>query len=80
MAIYEYYCPTCRETFELRRPMSEATTATMCECGYPAERTISNFAVAVVGGDSAVAQMEPEFGAAGGCACGAPDGGCGSPS
>ncbi|MCY3602879.1 MAG: zinc ribbon domain-containing protein [Chloroflexi bacterium] len=78
MAIYEYYCPTCRETFELRRPMSEATAGAMCECGAPAERTISNFAIAVVGGDSAVAQMEPEFGASGGCACGG--GGCGCSS
>ncbi len=78
MAIYEYYCPTCRETFERRRPMSEATAAAICECGDPAERTISNFAVAVVGGDSAVAQMEPEFGASGGCACGG--GGCGCSS
>lgn len=77
MAIYEYYCPTCRDTFELRRPMSEATVATKCACGQPAERTISNFAVAR-GEGAAVAQMEPEFGSSGGCACGG--GGCGCSS
>ncbi len=76
MAIYEYYCPTCRDTFERRRPMSEATVATKCASGHRAERTISNFAVAR--GDTAVAQMEPEFGPSGGCACGG--GGCGCSS
>ena len=78
MAIYEYYCPTCRDTFERRRPMSEATAPTECADGHRAERTISNFAVAVVGGDTAVAQMEPELGSAGGCACGGSGCGCGA--
>ena len=78
MAIYEYYCPTCRDTFERRRPMSEATVATKCASGHRAERTISNFAVAVAGGDTAMAQMETGFGASGGCACGG--GGCGCAS
>ena len=78
MAIYEYYCPTCRDTFERRRPMSEATVATKCAAGHRAERTISNFAVAAAGGETAVAQMETGFGASGGCACGG--GGCGCAS
>ncbi len=78
MAIYEYYCPTCRDTFERRRPMSEATAPMTCADGHRAERTISNFAVAVAGGDAAVAQLEPEPGSAGGCACGGGGCGCGS--
>ncbi len=78
MAIYEYYCPTCRDTFERRRPMSEATVATTCAEGHRAERAISAFAVARAGGDAAVAQMEPGFGASGGCACGGGGCGCGS--
>ena len=80
MAIYEYYCPTCRDSFERRRPMSEATVATECVSGHRAERTISNFAVPRNDGGAAVAQMEPGLGAGagGGCACGG--GGCGCSS
>ena len=78
MAIYEYYCPTCRDSFERRRPMSEATVATECVSGHRAERTISNFAVPRSDGGAAVAQMEPGLGAGGGCACGG--GGCGCSS
>ena len=73
MAIYEYYCPSCRSTFERRRPMSEATTKTTCSAGHGAERTISNFAVARSEGGAAVAQLEAD---SGGCAC-AGGGACG---
>ncbi len=45
MAIYEYYCPTCRTRFEQRRSMSEATVAVKCENGHEAERALSAFAV-----------------------------------
>ncbi|HCV00181.1 MAG: FmdB family transcriptional regulator [Dehalococcoidia bacterium] len=75
MAIYEYYCPTCRNTFERLRPMSEATVATQCGSGHRAERTISNFAVTASEDGGNVAQMDPGFAASGGCACGG--GGCG---
>lgn len=71
MAIYEYYCPTCREKFEERRPMSEATVATTCKQGHKAERTISMFAFAGGGSEESF-----DFGAesAGGGCCGG--GGC----
>jgi putative FmdB family regulatory protein len=46
MAIYEYYCPTCREKFEERKPMSEASVASKCTKGHKAERTITAFAMA----------------------------------
>lgn len=75
MAIYEYYCPTCRTKFEQRRPMSEATAAVTCQDGHRAERTLSAFAMAR--GGTAVAEFDgPSMagggccGGAGGCACG----------
>lgn len=73
MAIYEYFCPTCREKFEERRPMSQANMATKCRAGHPAERTLSMFAVSVPGGSSSPAAMDETgggcCGGAGGCAC-----------
>lgn len=71
MAIYEYYCPTCREKFEQRRPMSEANVATKCSHGHRAERTISAFAMARGGADSMFAEMPAGGGCCGGggCAC-----------
>lgn len=71
MAIYEYYCPTCRTKFEQRRPMSEAATATKCQSGHRAERTVSAFAMSR-GGTALIDEM-PMSG--GGC-CGGGGGGC----
>jgi putative FmdB family regulatory protein len=72
MAIYEYYCPTCRSRFELRRPMAAAALSVQCEQGHPAERAISAFAVARTG---AAGDPLPAGGAGcgcgGNCACGA---------
>ena len=73
MAIYEYYCPTCRSKFEQRRPMSEAVSVTKCASGHKAERTLSAFAMAK--GSGAVALDEAPMGGGGccgggGCACG----------
>ena len=65
MAIYEYYCPTCREKFDRRRSMSEAAVATECARGHPAERTVSAFALSR---GTATAEMPVEM-AGGGC-CG----------
>ena len=65
MAIYEYYCPTCKEKFDQRRPMAEAAIATKCASGHRAERTITAFAVARAGADDAF-----ELPTGGGCACG----------
>lgn len=73
MAIYEFFCPTCREKFEERRPMSSATTAATCKAGHKAERTLSMFAVSRSGGGTALMDEMPGS-AAGGC-CGG-GGGC----
>ena len=74
MAIYEYFCPTCREKFEERRPMSQANVATKCRSGHKAERTISMFAMSVPGGSGGFDDFEMPSGGgccggAGGCAC-----------
>ena len=72
MAIYEYYCPTCRTKFEQRRPMSEASTATKCVSGHRAERTISAFAMSRGGAATMIDDLA--MGGGGGC-CGG-GGGC----
>jgi len=64
MAIYEYYCPTCRNRFEQRRPMSQAAVAVRCDHGHEAERTVSAFA-APRGADGPM-----ELGGGGGGCCG----------
>ncbi|MFN8505974.1 MAG: FmdB family zinc ribbon protein [Dehalococcoidia bacterium] len=72
MAIYEYYCPTCRERFEQRRPMSQANAPVTCASGHRVERTISAFAAPR--GSTAIAEMPMGGGGCcggGGCACGA---------
>ncbi len=70
MAIYEYFCPTCKTKFEERKPMSQATAETKCGAGHRAERTISMFAVAG-GSTTALAEDEPMMGGGGCCAGGA---------
>ena len=72
MAIYEYFCPTCRNKFEQRRPMSQATAGATCEKGHKAERTITAFAFAG-GRDAGESMMEM---GGGGC-CGGGACGCG---
>ena len=72
MAIYEYYCPTCREKFEERKPMSQASVATICTKGHKAERTITAFAMARAGaGEDFSMPMGGGgcCGGGGGCAC-----------
>ena len=45
MAIYEYFCPKCRHSFELMRPMSEANDPALCPtCNNPSEKLLSVFA------------------------------------
>jgi putative FmdB family regulatory protein len=73
MAIYEYYCPTCRTKFEQRRPMSQAAVATKCASGHKAERTVSAFAMSRAGGDVLMEEAPMAGGGCcggGGCACG----------
>ncbi len=63
MAVYEYYCPVCQQTFEKLVPMSAATASTECPAGHEgAKRRLSVVASVSRGGDSAPV--------VGGCACG----------
>ncbi|MBU3688477.1 MAG: FmdB family transcriptional regulator [Acidimicrobiales bacterium mtb01] len=72
MPLYEFRCRTCESTFEVRRPMSEASDPATCPAGHPgAVRLLSVFAS--VGGGSASSSSS-------GSASPAPSsgGGCGS--
>ncbi|GBD22912.1 hypothetical protein HRbin29_00559 [bacterium HR29] len=64
MAIYEYYCPTCRERFEVRRPMTEVSAEATCRQGHRAERVLSAFAVT-----GSAREGEAAGGCCGGGAC-----------
>ncbi|MCH8189905.1 MAG: zinc ribbon domain-containing protein [Chloroflexi bacterium] len=70
MPLYEYHCSTCRDTFEVLRPMGQAPVAEMCAEGHEAKKVLSTFATVGVG----VAQ---EGGIAPSASQGA--GGCGKP-
>ena len=64
MPLYEYYCLTCDQKFEMLRPMSRADEATSCPQGHPgAQRALSLFAVPRGG---TAAECGPGF-----CACAA---------
>ncbi|MFC1951365.1 FmdB family zinc ribbon protein [Chloroflexota bacterium] len=44
MPIYEYYCATCKQVFELKRPMSEMSDPAPClKCGKGGQRLMSVF-------------------------------------
>jgi len=67
MPLYEFRCRTCDDTFDVRRPMSQAGEPAECPNGHPgAVRLLSVFAS--VGGSPAAAQ--PASGPAGGCGSG----------
>jgi putative FmdB family regulatory protein len=76
MPIYEYFCPTCNDTFEQLRPAQKADEATACPSCHQAaaQRVLSLFASTVKSeGGSAMSQaMSSSMPMAGGC-CG---GGC----
>jgi putative FmdB family regulatory protein len=70
MPVYEYRCRECDDTFELRRPMSEAGDPAACPSGHPdTVRLLSMFASRT---GSVAAPAAPAM-SGGGC-CG---GGCG---
>ena len=46
MALYEYQCPSCKNRFEKRMPMSDVVQLLPCpKCGKQAKKTIGGFAV-----------------------------------
>ena len=45
MPIYEYYCATCSQEFEVMKAVSKSGEPAICgTCGNPGERQLSNFA------------------------------------
>jgi putative FmdB family regulatory protein len=73
MPLYEFRCRTCDTTFELRRPMSEASDPASCPDGHEdAVRLLSVFATAGASTGASPTSL-PARPSGGGC-CG---GGCG---
>lgn len=71
MPLYEFRCKTCDDTFEVRRPMSEAGEPATCPDGHQgAVRLLSVFAN-VGGGASPAPAAAPRAGGGcgGACAC-----------
>ena len=69
MPLYEYRCPTCRQTFELLQPMSRSAEEATCPRGHKhAARTVSLIAAPAREGSPSPAPA--------GCACGGGACGC----
>ncbi len=44
MPIYEYYCASCKQEFEVLRPASQSQDSAPCKtCGEPSQRQLSTF-------------------------------------
>ena len=73
MPLYEFRCRTCDDTFEVRRPMSEASDPATCPQGHDgAVRLLSVFANVGAGGGAATSSAAPRAaggGCGGACAC-----------
>jgi putative FmdB family regulatory protein len=67
MALYEYRCRTCHQRFEVRRPMSDASTPAPCPEGHDdTVRLLSTFATT-----GAAFARQPSMAGGGGCCGGA---------
>jgi putative FmdB family regulatory protein len=72
MPLYEFKCRECDDTFEVRRPMSEAGDPATCPEGHEgAVRLLSVFASVGTSGATAPAPATRPtgHGCGGGCAC-----------
>ncbi|MBO0803136.1 MAG: zinc ribbon domain-containing protein [Nocardiopsaceae bacterium] len=72
MPRYEYRCRACGDTFELSRPMSEASAPAACPAGH--DDTVKLLSMVAVGGRAGEA---PAGGPAGGGGCCGGACGCG---
>jgi putative FmdB family regulatory protein len=70
--LYEYRCPICDDTFEARRPMSEASDPIECPRGHDGARRLLSVFAAVGTASSAPAgpAAAPGGCCGGGCGCG----------
>lgn len=71
MPRYEYRCRACGDTFELSRPMSEASAPATCPAGH--DDAVKLLSTVAVGGRAAASAPMAGPAGGGGC-CG---GGCG---
>ncbi|MCD6568453.1 MAG: zinc ribbon domain-containing protein [Dehalococcoidia bacterium] len=45
MPTYEFWCPSCKKAFEVKRPLADFDKPASCpDCGMQGEKLISNFA------------------------------------
>ena len=72
MAVYEYLCKDCGDTFELQRSMADAEGDVRCPSGHDQVRR--RFSVYAMSGGSTPAPAPMASGGGGGGCCG---GGCG---
>ncbi|HEY6531193.1 MAG TPA: zinc ribbon domain-containing protein [Acidimicrobiales bacterium] len=75
MPLYEFRCPICDETFEVRRPMAEASDPVACPQGHEGSRRLLSV-FASVGASSAPAPSAAPAPRAGGHGCGSGMCGC----
>jgi putative FmdB family regulatory protein len=57
MPLYEYYCPTCEQKFELLRPMTRSNDPAVCAQGHRAKRVLSPFSSFTKGADGSMAPV-----------------------
>jgi len=73
MPLYEFRCRTCDDTFEVRRPMSQAGDPATCPHGHDdAVRLLSVFASVgggATGSSPSPSAPRPAGGCGGACAC-----------
>ncbi len=71
MPLYEFRCRSCDETFEVRRPMSQAGEPATCPDGHDgAVRLLSVFASVGASGSSGAPAPAAQAPRAGGCGAG----------
>ncbi|MFO8073255.1 MAG: zinc ribbon domain-containing protein [Polyangia bacterium] len=66
MPLYEYFCENCEQSFELIRSASSEDEVSCPECGEPARKLLSGFAVGASGGGSGHASSGGSCGWSGG--------------
>ncbi len=72
MPVYEYFCPTCRNRFELLRRMSQSDQPATCPEGHPgAERVVSVFSSMSRSADGSMSAVAGTGGGCAGCSSGA---------
>lgn len=72
MPLYEYFCPTCKDTFEQLRPAQKADEATTCPaCRQPASQRVLSLFASSVKAEGAGTAMPMSMPMAGGCCGGA---------